>query len=290
MKRENNNRIYLVVLAAASVWTTVHAASNEETKERSIPKAALYALVATNVPYKVSDLLRLLPEKDRHDTQIVQALTATVKNKPMFEEKWITRPVDSNIVQVAYVLTKPEFMVGEPIVCEWVLRNVSNKTLSYSFLHPRDFSDVKILSSPTIKRHRHGMPALLTGYFTDEGKLEPGEVKRWPFNLGFFVWFTKRGNYQLQLEGELDVRLEGKVEWIRLKAVQRITVKLHDLEPERFQALMRSMTEKILHGDDYDSYCAAFDMSMIGLPETLPFIKKCMVIEGRRAKYELIND
>ncbi len=211
--------------------------------------------------------------------------------KPIFPG--MVTKVDTNVVQASFALTRQQYMVGEPIECEFVLKNISDKPLFCVMTSPTSDAAVDILESPAGVRLRgHETSSSLVG--PDE--LRPGEMFRWPFWLNRFVWFKAPGTYKLRLQINFGIN-RGKERkgstFSYVFAEQILTLNCSPNDPQKFHAIMRSLTNKIVHSLIDEESKSESALCAIGFLETVPYLKECLEapsVWGRNDVIQALGD
>jgi hypothetical protein len=148
--------------------------------------------------------------------------------------------LDTNLLQVTFVLAKSEFMPGERVECECIVKNISDKDRFYSIRNPANDIEFEVLSAPL------GAGSLLSDRFLAHGiirteRLTVREKHSYRFLLNPLVKITEAGTYQFRLKlwighGE---DFEGKQNWSWGYTVQTLTLECRPKdtnEPERIRA------------------------------------------------------
>ena len=210
---------------------------------------------------------------------------ATTKGEhepPVLNPIGITQtPLDTNLMQVTFVLPKSQFFVGEPVECEYQIRNTSSTERYYCMGGQlMEFSvAVELLTAPPGARGRHA-DAILVPVMGPVPviRLRPGEFDTGHFSLNYKVWFTEAGAYKIRLRYQLvhGERANGKIHWASDYVMQTLSLECIK-DPKKLRALLQALVYRICHGDGDDAFWARETLCDIGLRETVPYLKECLL-------------
>lgn len=205
------------------------------------------------------------------------------KSLPEHVERLLSNPFDSiersfddNTLQVSFELTKPEYMVGEPVECVCLTANKSEKEQFYSMTGggPPNSIEMEVIESPKGTKLRRAYTSI-SGTMSRE-LLKPGEVLRHPFLLNPFVWFIKPGVYKLRIKFPVyhaDNREMKNAAYHY--ADQTLSLRCSPIDGAKSHAMMTALVKQAIAGEGDWRY-AVQKLSVIGMPQTAGYIRACL--------------
>ena len=197
--------------------------------------------------------------------------------------------LETNGLKVTFVLAKTEFMIGEPVECKCVIENTSDKDLFYGAHGPPGDVEMEVIESPKGTKLRRPYTSL--GGATVPVQLKRGEVARLPFLLNPFVWFTKPGTYKLRIT--FVVRRADNREMKNGSyhcADQTLSLNCRAQRTGEFHAMMEGLVKQAIEGRDGEWRSAVYKLSVIGLPESAAYIRKCLRATDYSVRERMISE